>query len=474
MERELMTRDWFEKDFYAVLGVAPDATADQLRRAYRQLAREHHPDTGAEDDEQFKAITAAYEVLGDEALRGEYDEVRALIEAGTVGTVGTVLGDRIAGLIGRFIAFRNEEQLTAVTLWALHTWLFEAFDVSPFLSITSPTLRVGKSHLLDALAMVVKRPAFSSQSTPAGVFRQIDAQRPTLLVDESDEVFAALRGILNGSYDKEHAVVMRADGAYSTYCPKALVALDVQGGGGNPLPQTVVDRAIPIRMLRRRPDQEIERLTKRRKKELRPQIEAIRAGAHHWAGQFFDENGDVLPEFEKSFSPEELTELNDRSWDSWEVLLVIANLLGGDWPDRARRAALLVEQDREFLETLSAGELLVQDVLRVFKDERVEQIASASLVVALTRLPQSVWARRWPKVRAGREEELLGEQQELADLLKGFGVRPKVLHSGRGAARKAYRGYDRVMFEEVWSRYVPGYQPHQDDEAPPARRLRAG
>jgi molecular chaperone DnaJ len=73
------TADWLTKDYYAVLGVPPTATAKQITRAYRKLARELHPDTrtGGGTDDRFKEVAAAYEVLGDEANRKEYDELRA-------------------------------------------------------------------------------------------------------------------------------------------------------------------------------------------------------------------------------------------------------------------------------------------------------------------------------------------------------------------------------------------------------------
>ena len=73
------TADWLTTDLYAVLGVPPTASAKEITRAYRKLARELHPDTRTSggNDDRFKQVTAAYEVLGDEARRREYDQVRA-------------------------------------------------------------------------------------------------------------------------------------------------------------------------------------------------------------------------------------------------------------------------------------------------------------------------------------------------------------------------------------------------------------
>ncbi len=74
-------REWYEKDYYQVLGVSEDAAAKDITKAYRKLARELHPDKNPGDaaaEERFKAIAAAYDVLGDEAKRAEYDEVRRM------------------------------------------------------------------------------------------------------------------------------------------------------------------------------------------------------------------------------------------------------------------------------------------------------------------------------------------------------------------------------------------------------------
>ncbi len=72
-------RDWLEKDYYRVLGVEKTASAKELSKAYRTLARKYHPDTNPGDakaEEQFKEISAAYEVVGDETTRKKYDEFR--------------------------------------------------------------------------------------------------------------------------------------------------------------------------------------------------------------------------------------------------------------------------------------------------------------------------------------------------------------------------------------------------------------
>src|SRR5437588_5946619 len=71
-------REWFEKDYYKVLGVPEEATDKDIRRAYRKLAKEHHPDSNPGHEDRFKEISAAYDVLSDDEKRTAYDEVRRL------------------------------------------------------------------------------------------------------------------------------------------------------------------------------------------------------------------------------------------------------------------------------------------------------------------------------------------------------------------------------------------------------------
>ena len=105
-------REWFEKDYYKVLGVSDSASAKEITKAYRKLARDSHPDTHPGDaaaEERFKEVSAAYDVLGDDAKRKEYDEIRRLGPAaagmGAAGGPGqynfNVGGDGLGDLLGQ-------------------------------------------------------------------------------------------------------------------------------------------------------------------------------------------------------------------------------------------------------------------------------------------------------------------------------------------------------------------------------------
>jgi molecular chaperone DnaJ len=78
-------REWFEKNYYEVLGVPESATDKEISRAYKKLAKQLHPDANpgnAEAEERFKEVSAAYDVLGDAAKRKEYDDVRRMVASG--------------------------------------------------------------------------------------------------------------------------------------------------------------------------------------------------------------------------------------------------------------------------------------------------------------------------------------------------------------------------------------------------------
>src|SRR3569833_4079863 len=81
----MSAREWIGKDFYRELGVSSDATADEIKKAYRKLAKENHPDSNsgtAQSEQKFKAVSEAYGVLSDASKRKEYDEARRLFGGG--------------------------------------------------------------------------------------------------------------------------------------------------------------------------------------------------------------------------------------------------------------------------------------------------------------------------------------------------------------------------------------------------------
>jgi len=96
----MASQDWFEKDFYAILGVPQDADAAAIKKAYRKLARKHHPDQNAGDaasEQRFKDVGEAHSVLSDPEKRREYDAVRQMARGGARFTAGGPGGGAGAG-----------------------------------------------------------------------------------------------------------------------------------------------------------------------------------------------------------------------------------------------------------------------------------------------------------------------------------------------------------------------------------------
>jgi molecular chaperone DnaJ len=92
-------REWFEKDYYKVLGVSDTATDKEIGKAYRKLAKQYHPDANPGSEDRFKEVSAAYDVLGDKDKRKEYDEVRRL---GPAGNPFAGMGGRPGGFTSNF------------------------------------------------------------------------------------------------------------------------------------------------------------------------------------------------------------------------------------------------------------------------------------------------------------------------------------------------------------------------------------
>ena len=83
-----MSRDWLDKNFYATLGVPQDASISEIKKAYKKLARENHPDLNPGDleaEKRFKEVSEAHSVLGDERKKQEYDQIRSMGASGFGG-----------------------------------------------------------------------------------------------------------------------------------------------------------------------------------------------------------------------------------------------------------------------------------------------------------------------------------------------------------------------------------------------------
>jgi hypothetical protein len=199
-------------------------------------------------------------------------------------TCSTVL-NALRHYVSRFVHL-TQAQLLVTTLWVVHTYMLEFADTTPYLAVTSAEKQFGKSRFLEVLATVVKKPWLTGRVTPAVLIRKVDREHPTLLLDESDAAFAsnkeyveALRGILNTGHQRSGkascCVGQGTDISYrdfSTFCAKVIAGI------GN-LPDTVADRAIPIRLKRAAPGIGVEKF---REREVRDEATHLRASVETW------------------------------------------------------------------------------------------------------------------------------------------------------------------------------------------------
>jgi putative DNA primase/helicase len=137
---------------------------------------------------------------------------------------------QVRATIKRFIVC-PPETATAATLWIAFTWIIEHVHVAPLAIITAPEKRCGKTQFLELIGRLSKRPLSASNISPAAVFRVIEAQSPTLLIDEADTFFRTheeLRGIINSGHARRNAYVVRTVGddhepkSFSTWGAKAM------------------------------------------------------------------------------------------------------------------------------------------------------------------------------------------------------------------------------------------------------------
>lgn len=346
---------------------------------------------------------------------------------------GAALLDDIATTLRRYIT-ADAEALNAVALWCVFAHAHDAFAISPLLAITSPAPECGKSTLLSLIGALVPKPLQASNITPAAVFRTVEKWSPTLLVDEADSFMRGndeLRGILDSGHLKASAYVIRTVGndhepkQFRTWCPKAIAMI-------GKLSATLASRAIHIQ-LRRATLAEAEAHEPLRIDRL--DFTPLLRQAARWAGDHLDELRAADPELPDGFS--------GRAADNWRPIIAIADLAGGDWPERAGAAAkALAGVDKG----MTRGIELLADIRTVFDERRVDRIASTTLVGGLVEMED----RPWPEWRHGKPITTTG----IARLLKSFRIKPtKWKDDGI-----TVRGYRKIDFNDSFNRYL-GDQP---------------
>ena len=316
----------------------------------------------------------------------------------------------------RFIVFKYDIDPPTAALWIAFAWIHDIAAIhSPILAVMAPDINCGKSTMLGALARLTPRPFTGVELTGPSLFRRVDRDHPTLLIDEAADLFHRkrdLQNIVNASWIRGTMiprVVHGVDRDFDPFCPKVIAF------NGTALPNALASRCIVITLWRKLPSE---------KAELFPHADApefleLRRKAARWAADHATALADANPALPADF--------DNRLAANWRLLFAIADHAGGAWPEQARKAAI----SRAPLEPSAGGALL--GALRELRAQGgdKESIASAAIVQALIADPDGEWC------------DYKGHgpitQRQVAALLKNYGIFPRTIHPTGKARRLAAR-----------------------------------
>jgi hypothetical protein len=346
--------------------------------------------------------------------------------------------------LSRFCVFPHDHALVAATLWAAHTHMIERFHTSPRLMLSSPEAGSGKTRVLEVLNLLVPEPMMSLSASPAAIFRTLSKRQITLLFDEVDAIFSKrgkddshedLRALLNCGY-KRGATIPRCVGPKHDVVDFPVFAAVALAGLGD-LPDTIMTRAIIIRMRRRAPAESVEPF-RARIHEAPGHI--LRDRLKNWAeevGQSVCGAWPTLPEG-----------IVDRPAELWEPLIAIADTAGAAWAERARSACLAICKASQDNRT-SLGMRLLSDIRKIFDRAGMpDALHTGVILAALCGGDDSCLDDDAPW------NELHGKPlgvRGLAAMLKPYGVNSlKVKVNG-----VSLQGYRREQLWDAWTRYLP-------------------
>lgn len=349
---------------------------------------------------------------------------------------GEELLDNLENIFRKYTIQQTRHEYTALALYVVFTHAIEHFDFATRLLITSAEKRSGKTRTMTILSNLVKDPLIAANATVAAINRSLGADNSrTLCFDEADTIFGTkmkaeqneeLRGILNSGFQRG-TPALRVNGLtnqvdeFDTFAPAVLCAIGT-------LPDTVVDRAVNIRLRRRKNGETVADYRIRRDQ---PALHDVREAVSQWVEErqieFCNFDYDLLD-----------NPLYDRAADAWEPLLTVGSLAGKRWAHKAKEAALYfakasAENDVE----TSPGMELLADIRSVLTLVRADKVQSSNLISLLTALEESRWS----------EEGLSAKR--LNSLLKPYGIHSVRLPSGSA------RGYRVSSFQDVFERYLP-------------------
>jgi hypothetical protein len=351
---------------------------------------------------------------------------------------GAHLLDELRTALTKYVVLPSPEAVDAVVLWIAATHAQPAWEHAPRLAAVSPEKRCGKSRLMDVVDATCHRPLITVNATVAAVFRSIGDDPPTLLVDEADTIFGSkrqaennedLRGLLNAGHQRNRFALRMVGVGTAQHVQKFKTFAMAMLASIGELPDTIMDRAVVIRMRRRAPGEQVAPFRTRRDA---PPLNDLRDRLAAWVREHLDELGDTDPQMP----------VEDRAADTWAPLVAIADLAGADWPTRARRAVLVGVQEAEEGDGEASLRLqLLADLKAVFGD--AQALHTRTILDRLHDLEESPWRDLFGKPLDARG---------LSRRLHPYGIKPTdVRETGDGPNLK---GYKREDLHDAWSRYL--------------------
>jgi hypothetical protein len=357
--------------------------------------------------------------------------------------------DQVRDFVARFSAFPSKHCAPMLALWYAHTWVADAFYITPRLILSSPEAGSGKTRVLEIAQHLTNQPEMTAGGSAAALVRMVAAGPITILMDEVDTVFSAggagnedVRGMLNLGY-KRSATVPKTKGDPASgftverlpvFAPAALAGL------AGRMPDTITTRAITIHLRRRRHDEHVESY---RESRVTRQATPIREALSAWMICI----GEKLVEAE----PEMPFGVEDRPAEIWEPLLAIADKAGGHWPDTARAACSHFVFNQKTTPTL--GIRLLADLRALFTEQGTDRMHTADIITCLRAIEDAPWSDL-----NGKPLDALRLSKEL----NAYQVAPFTFrHNGKAA--KGYVTYpttetdqvEQVGLADAWARYLP-------------------
>jgi hypothetical protein len=357
---------------------------------------------------------------------------------------GADLLDDVEAFLARFVVYPSEATRVAHVLWVAHTWFMDEWDSTPRIAFLSPEPGSGKSRALEVTEPLVPRAVHAVNVSAAYLFRKVsdDDGAPTVLYDEADTVFGPkakenedLRGLLNAGHRKGATAgrcevhgkkVSTVD--YPAYCAVALAGL-------NDLPDTIMTRSVVVRMRRRSPNEQVEPW---RMRTNGAEGEQLGARLREWSSGV---RGAVR-------WPEMPPGIEDRNADVWEALLAVADLAGGNWPERARVTSVTVVTDAQGGGE-SLGITLLRDLRMVFGD--ADRLSTDVILERLNTLDESPWGDLRGKPLDARS---------LSRRLSKYAVAPAQYRD----SESRLRGYLAADLADPWSRYLSDTDSSEQDK----------